>query len=193
MRILVIDGHPDRSERHLCGAIADAYVEGAIRGGHLVRRIDLAVFNFPMLQSQKQFENRQYPEELGIAINDIQWSQHLVFIFPLWLGTMPALLKAFLEQVMRPGVAFEYADAGTGLKALLKGRSARIIVTMGMPAILYRLWFLNHGIATLRRGILHMAGIRPVRQSLFGGVEGVSDAKRKQWIAKVRRYGEMAR
>ena len=193
MRIVVIDGHPDRSERHLCGALADAYIEGAIRGGHQVRRIDLAAFTFPMLQSQKQFESGQYPEELGIAINDIRWSEHLVFIFPLWLGTMPALLKAFLEQVMRPGVAFEYAAGGTAMKTLLHGRSARIIVTMGMPAILYRLWFLNHGVATLRRGILNIVGIRPVRQSLFGGVEAVSDAKRKQWIARVRRYGEMAK
>jgi putative NADPH-quinone reductase len=105
---------------------------------------------------------------------------------------MPALLKAFLEQVMRPGVAFEYTSSGTGLNALLKGRSARLIVTMGMPAMLYRLWFLNHGIATLRRGILNIVGIRPVRQTFFGTAETASDTRRKRWLAKARHLGQMA-
>lgn len=193
MRILVINGHPDKNERHLCGALADAYIEGATLAGHLIRRIDLAAFDFPMLRSQKQFESRRPPEELRIAIDDIQWSEHLVIIFPLWLGTMPALLKAFLEQVMRPGVAFEYTTGNSGLKALLKGRSARLIVTMGMPAILYRLWFLSHGVAALRRGILNIAGVRPVRETLLGGCEMASDTRRKRWITKVRQLGLSAR
>ena len=191
-RILVINAHPDRGKQHLCTAFAAAYCDGAAVAGHEVRRIDLAGFAFPMLQSQDAFESGPVPEELDIAVKDSVWAQHLVFIFPLWLGTMPALMKAFLEQVMRPGIAFDYARPGSPAKTLLKGRSARIIVTMGMPALLYRLWFLSHGVATFRRGILHFVGIRPVRERFFGMIDNASEHTRRKWIEQVRRFGSKA-
>lgn len=191
-RILVINAHPDRMKHHLCSSLAEAYCEGAAAAGHEIRRIDLAGFDFPMLHSQEEFESRNVPQELEIAVQNIVWAEHLVFIFPLWLGTMPALLKAFLEQVMRPGVAFEYAKPGSPAKTLLKGRSARIIVTMGMPAIFYRLWFLSHGVATLRRGILNFVGIKPVRQTFYGMLDQASETKRRKWLEQVRGFGSNA-
>jgi putative NADPH-quinone reductase len=191
-RILVINGHPDRSPGHLCAAFAKAYIEGALAGGHSIRHIDLADLEFPMLRSQEEFESRKVPEQLQGAAQDILWAEHLVFIFPLWLGTMPALLKAFLEQVMRPGVAFEYSVRGGLPKTLLKGRTARLIVTMGMPPIVYRLWFLGHGIATLRRNILNFAGVSPVRETLFGMLDQASESRRKAWIARIRELGVRA-
>jgi putative NADPH-quinone reductase len=124
----------------------------------------------------------------------IVWAEHIVFVFPLWLGTMPALLKAFLEQVMRPGTAFAYPDKGGGFtKTLLRGGSARVVVTMGMPSVVYRLWFLGHGIAGMKRSILHFVGITPVRETLFGMVAGASDATRATWIRQMRCLGERAR
>lgn len=188
-RILVINAHPDRTKHHLCSSFAEAYCEGAAATGHEIRRIDLAGFDFPMLHSQEEFESGRVPQELEIAVQDLVWAEHLVFIFPLWLGTMPALLKAFLEQVMRPGVAFTHASKDGPAKTLLKGRSARIIVTMGMPAILYRLWFLSHGVATLRRGILNFVGIKPVRQTFYGMLEQASEVKRQKWLEQVRGFG----
>ena len=71
---------------------------------------------------------------------------------------------------MRPGIAFEYGAGGMSTKALLHGRTARLIVTMGMPSFVYRLWFMNHGLAALRRGILNFVGIKPVRESLYGNL-----------------------
>ena len=67
----------------------------------------------------------------------------MLLIFPLWLGTAPALVKAFLEQVMCPGVAFSYQKHGA--KKLLAGRSAHLVVTMGnaglaLPGILFQPW-----------------------------------------------------
>jgi len=191
-RILVINAHPDKSERHLCTALAEAYIEGASSAGSSIRRIDLAGFDFPLMQSQKEFEKGYVPEELQLAVEDIEWAEHLVFVFPLWLGTMPALLKAFLEQVMRPGVAFRYRPDHKGATSLLNGRSARLIVTMGMPTIVFRLWFRGHGIKLLRRNILNFVGIRPVGETLFGGVESTTGEKRKQWIAEVRALGTRA-
>lgn len=193
-RILIVVGHPDPSPDRLCRGLAKAYGEGAEEAGHTVRRVDLAAIDFPMLRTMQQFEHGKVPDELKEAAEAIVWAEHIVFVFPLWLGTMPALLKAFLEQVMRPGTAFAYPDKGGGFtKTLLRGGSARVVVTMGMPSTLYRLWFLGHGIAGMRRSILHFVGISPVRETLFGMAAGASDATRTKWIRQMRALGERAR
>jgi putative NADPH-quinone reductase len=192
-RVLVIVGHPDPSPERLCRALAEAYASGAEQAGHSVRRIDVAALDFPLLQTLEEFERGAVPDALRECVEAIKWAEHLVFVFPLWLGTMPAMLKAFLEQVMRPGVAFAYPEKGSiRTKTLLAGRSARVVVTMGMPAFAYRLWFLGHGIAGLRRSILNFVGIKPVRETLLGGVGGASEAKRAQWLDRMRSLGRRA-
>lgn len=192
-RILIITGHPDPAPDRFCRALAAAYAAGAERAGHQVRKIDFATMDFPLLRSADEFEHGPVPAMLREAVEAIVWSEHLVFVFPLWLGTMPALLKGFLEQVMRPGVAFDYPDKeGSLTKSLLRGRSARIVVTMGMPAMFYRLWFLNHGIASMRRGILNFVGIKPVRETLFGPVGGHNPSRRSKWLRQMEKLGERA-
>jgi putative NADPH-quinone reductase len=189
-RILVIVGHPDPSPDRLCRGLALAYAEGAGRAGHEVRTIDLAPLEFPMLRTSQEFEHGTIPDDLDEAARALVWAQHIVLVFPLWLGTMPAKLKAFLEQVMRPGTAFAFPAEGEGFaKSLLRGRSARLIVTMGMPAAVYRIWYLSHGIAGMRRGILDFVGIKPVRETLFGMVANADDAKRAKWIGQMRALG----
>ena len=85
---------------------------------------------------------------------------------------MPALLKAYLELVLRPGFAFAYGK-GKGLpKKLLAGKSARIVVTMGMPSLFYRLYYRSHSVRSLARNILGFVGFKPVKVSLIGNVEG---------------------
>ena len=191
--ILVVIGHPDPSPERLCRALASAYADGAERAGHIVRRIDLALLDIPLLRTMQEFEHGAIPDSLKEAAEAVVWAEHFVFVFPLWLGTAPALLKAFLEQVMRPGTAFAYPAKGEGFaKSLLRGRSARLVVTMGMPAAVYRIWFLSHGIAGMRRGILNFVGIRPVRETLFGMVASASDAKRAKWLRQMERLGERA-
>jgi putative NADPH-quinone reductase len=108
-------------------------------------------------------------------------AQHLVIVFPLWHGTMPVLLKAFLEQVMRPGVALEYRKHGFP-RGLLAGRSGRLVVTMGVPAVIYRWYFRAHGVRGLERSVLRFAGMAPVRETLLGMVDAASEAKRQGWL-----------
>lgn len=111
-KILVILGHPDPAPERFCRALARAYEDGARQAGHEVRLVDLATIYFPLLRGREAFERDPPPESLAEASQSLHWAEHLVFIFPLWLGTMPALLKGFLEQVMRPGVAFAYPEKG---------------------------------------------------------------------------------
>ncbi len=120
-------------------------------------------------------------------------ASHLVLIYPLWLGDMPALLKGFLEQVARPGFAIA-AESRNPLKAgLLGGRSARVIVTMGMPAPLYRWFYRAHSLKSLQRYILGFAGIGPVRSTLVGGAAALTPQRAEAWCARLHRLGAAAR
>ena len=117
----------------------------------------------------------------------------MVIVFPLWLGDMPARLKGFFEQALRPGFAIGEAAPGRLWKKLLKGRSARIIVTMGMPAFFYRLYYRSHSVKSLRRNILEFCGFSPVGTTLIGTVEDRSPGVREAWLAKMRLLGAAAR
>ena len=187
-RLTIVQGHPDPAGNRLCHALADAYALGAAAAGHEVMRIEVARLDFPILRTKEEFETGHLPESLVEAQNAIVSAQHLVIVFPLWHGTMPALLKAFIEQVMRPGVALEYREHGFP-KGLLTGRSARLVVTMGMPALIYRWYFRARGVRGLEHSVLKFAGMKPVRETLLGMVDAASDAKRRRWLDQMRDYG----
>ncbi len=102
---------------------------------------------------------------------------------------MPALLRGFLEQVARKGFAVGAAGAkGLGRKTLA-GRSARAVVTMGMPALVYRWDFLAHSVKSLERNILGFVGIAPIHRSLVGLVEAPDRARRGKWLSEMLRFG----
>jgi len=187
-RIVIIQGHPDPDPKRLLRALAGAYADGAQQAGHAVTCIDLATLDFPMLRNADEFEHGPIPDTLKPAQAAILAAEHIVLVFPLWLGTMPALVKAFLEQVMRPGIAFSYQANGLPLKKL-RGRSARLVVAMGMPVLAYRWWFLAHGLKGLERSILGFVGIKPIRESFFGGVGAASEATRRKWLEQMRALG----
>lgn len=189
-RLVLIQGHPDASEPHLCHALAHAYASGADDAGHAVRQVDVAGLDFPLLRSQKAWEAGELPPALQQAQDDIRWAEHIVLFFPLWLGDMPALLKGFLEQVARPGFAFTREAGGNAFgKKGLTGRSARVVATMGMPAIVYRWYFRAHSIKSLERNILGLCGISPVHETLIGLCGDLKPADAAQWMARLRRLG----
>ena len=115
----------------------------------------------------------------------------MVLICPLWLGTMPALVKAFLEQTFRPSL-WPGLEGGTW-KPHLTGRSARVVVTMGMPALAYRWYFGAHSLKSLERNVLKFSGIRPVRHSLVGMVETKNAAHRRRWLERMEALGRAGR
>lgn len=187
-RIVIIDGHPDPDSGRLCHALAEAYASGAVDSGHEVRRIDIGTLEFPLLRTRDDFDHGAPPKNIAAAQESIMWAEHLVIIYPLWLGTMPALLKGFLEQVVRPDFAFEHGKPGWP-KKLLKGRSARIVVTMGMPALVYRWVYLSHSLRSLERNILKFAGIGPVRETLFGMADESGETSVNRWICQMTTLG----
>ena len=191
-RIAIILGHPDAGAGHFCHALARAYGGGAEAAGHAVRTIAVGELNFPLLRSKHDFDKGEPLPCILEAQEIIRWASHLVIIYPLWLGTMPALLKGFLEQVFRPGFAMQPPKSGHVWEKMLKGRSARIVITMGMPAPVYRWYFGAHSLKIVKRNILGFAGIGPIRSSLIGLVEA-SGEKRERWLERMHALGRGAR
>lgn len=185
--ILVIDGHPDPERPRFCHALADAYSEGATAAGHEIRRITLSELDIAFVRSASEFAAPPIAPAIVSAQGDVQWADHIVLVFPLWLGGAPAMLRAFLEQVACG--AFFAETSGRGIKQKLKNKSARLIVTMGMPAFVYRLIFHAHGVKNIMEGVLGFAGFRPVRATLFGAVEAATQHKQKARLAHVRDLG----
>ena len=190
-RILIVQGHPDPDQGRLCRALADAYADGAAAAGHTVERIDLAALDVPFLRTQDEFGQPLMLPDLVRTQQAIMAADHLVLLFPLWLGTMPALVKAFLEQVLRPGFAFQYQANGLP-RRLLTGKSARVVVTMGMPALAYRWWYGAHGVRGLERNILAFVGFGPIRRTLIGGIAGLGPSGGRARCEEMRALGRRA-
>ncbi|HWA88773.1 MAG TPA: NAD(P)H-dependent oxidoreductase [Rhizomicrobium sp.] len=190
-RVLIVNGHPDGRPERFCTALADSYAAGAASAGHEVQRLDIARVQFAWLSKAEDFMTPPDQADIGRAQALFKWAQHIVFVYPLWLGSEPALLKGFMEQLSRNG--FAVSAEGNGFpKGKLTGRSARLVVTMGMPALFYRLLFGAHGVRAFERSILRLAGFKPVRRSLLGGIDAAPAKRREAWLEDMRRLGARA-
>lgn len=187
-RVLVILGHPRADS--LCGVLADTYAKAAGEAGAEVRRVDVSRLDFDALAVKG--ENQAPPPEADIVSvqEQIRWAEHLVFVYPIWWGTVPALFKGFLERTFAAGFAIDFPDRPPYYKPLLGGRSARLITTMNTPPWIYR-WLLRApGHNVMKRAILELCGIKPVRITPFGPVRGSSESRRRQWIQTVHGLGQ---
>jgi putative NADPH-quinone reductase len=187
--IAIIQGHPDAAVRHFGHALADAYAEAARSAGHSVTIIDVARLEFPLLRNKEDFEGGVPPASIQAAQDIIQHAQHLVIFYPLWLGAMPALLKGFLEQLFRPAFVSDGTNLQMSRRRKLVGKSARIVVTMGMPALIYRWYFGAHSLKSLERNILGFCGIGPIKENLIGMVEAPDGRRREEWLERIRKFG----
>jgi NAD(P)H dehydrogenase (quinone) len=187
-RIVIVVGHARIGT--YCEALGEAYRRGAQAGGHEAQVFLTASMAFdPVLH--EGFDKVQSLElDLKAAHDAMLAADHLVFVFPLWLGTLPAILKGFLERVLQPDLV-EPSRQGKFVKPL-KGKSARVIITMGMPGFVYRWWFGAHALKMLKRNILHFVGVHPVRSTIYGFIEGVGAERRKRWLADVEDMGRRA-
>lgn len=189
-KILLVLGHPRPDS--LCGALADQYREGAEGAGHTVRMMKLADLQFdPVLHGGYQGSQPLEPD-LEAAREAITWAEHLVFVYPIWWGAMPALMKGFIDRVFLPGFAFKYRQGSPFWDRLLAGRSAELLVTMDAPPWYFRLVNRMPGHNQMRRTILEFCGIKPVTIHSFGSVKGSSAAQRQRWLEKARRRGAQA-
>ena len=181
-KVLAILGHP--SADSLCGLLAGAYAESASAAGHEVRLLPLGALAFDPVLHEGYNRVQELEPDLADAQAAIAWAEHIAFIYPIWWGSVPALLKGFLDRVFLPGFAFKYRAGALFPDKLLKGRSAHMLVTMDTPPWYFRWVYRMPGLRQMRVNTLEFCGIAPVRTLALGPVIGSSPDKRETWVAK---------
>lgn len=188
-KVLIILGHPNTQSFN--AALADAYQEGAAGSNAEVRRLNLADLEFdPILHKGYEVIQPLEPDLLK-AQEDIKWAEHLVWVYPTWFGSPPALMMGFISRVFHPSFAFKYRRKKDFIPVkMLKGKSARLIVTMDDYRIIDYLVFFNSVVRVMRRSVLWLSGIKPVRKTILAAVKRASPQKREKWLQKVERLGQ---
>lgn len=196
-RTLVVIGHPiPGSFNH---ALADRYVAG-LRAlspetpEHEVRVADLAADHFP--HDPRTAADVRAPEgdtshlddRIAGWVEDLRWAEHLVFFFPQWWGTYPAVLKAFLDRVMLSGVAYR-RGRGHVSERLLGGTTARVFMTMDAPVLWNALVYRNAAETSLTRATLTFCGVKTVGLTRFAKVRFSTPEKREAWLDVAERLG----
>lgn len=188
-RIVIVVGHARRDT--YCRALAEAYRRGAEAAGHGVELFDTSRMSFDPILHEGYAKVQPREPDLQATYDAMIAADHIVLVFPLWLGTLPAILKGFFERLLQPDLI---APAKTGrFVQVLAGKSARVIVTMAMPAVVYRWWYGAHAIKMLKQNILGFMGVHPVRSTIFGCIEGVGIEGRRKWLDEVASLGGRAR
>jgi putative NADPH-quinone reductase len=183
-RTLIVLGHP--SSGSLCAALADTYAETARQAGAEIRILKLGELQFDPVLWHGYGEAQPLEPDLATAQQHISWAEHLVFVYPIWWGALPSLLKGFIDRTFLPGFAFKYRPDSSWWDRLLTGRSARLIVTMDSPPWYYRWVFRMPGHNQMRKTILEYCGIRPVAVTSFGPVHGSTPETRARWVEQVK-------
>ncbi len=187
-KILIINGHPDKES--FCFALAESYRKAAVQSGATCKVINLIDLKFNPILTFGYRKISELEPDLVQAQKDILEANHLVFVYPNWWSTYPALLKGFIDRVFLPGFAFKYHEKGPFWDKLLKGKTAQLLVTMDTPKWYY--WLMNRrpGHNSMKIGILEFSGIKPVKINAYCPIKSSDENKRKQWLKEVEELGK---
>jgi putative NADPH-quinone reductase len=187
MNIVVINGHPDSNS--FCHALAENYKLGADKAGNVCHITHLSNLKFnPNLKYGYNIQMELEPD-LAELQKLITKANHLVFIYPTWWGTYPALFKGFIDRIFLPGYAFKYQNTSPLPIKLMKGKTARIITTMDTPVWYYYIVYKSPGINSLKKSVLQFCGFKQVRKTILTPVRNSEEIIRKRWLKKIEIMG----
>lgn len=186
-KILIINGHPDKDS--YCAQLALAYKNGAEKNNAKCTLVNLIDLNFnPVLPYGYKTDTPLEPDLQKIQQKILE-TNHMVFVYPNWWGTYPALLKGFIDRVFLPRFAFKYHKKSLMWDKLLNDKSARIIVTMDTPKWYYNLIYHKPGHNSLKKCVLQFCGVKPVKITTIGPVKTADEKKRQKWIQNIYKLG----
>ena len=183
-RVLVVLGHP--STDSFCGALADSYVEAAIGASHDVRVLRLGELCFNPVLHEGYKQTQTLEQDLLNAQADMTWAEHLVWVYPIWWGGIPALMKGFFDRALLPGFAFKYRKGKAFPEKLLNGRTAHLLVTMDTPPWYYKWVYHMPGLHQVRKTTLAFCGIKTLDTLTFGPILGATSTQRDTWLEQAR-------
>ncbi|WP_314244751.1 NAD(P)H-dependent oxidoreductase [Empedobacter tilapiae] len=183
-KIVVINGHPDKESFN--SAIAQTYITSAISLGTEVRYIPIGELDFnPNLQFGYR-KRMELEPDLVKALEDLHWSEHQVWIHPMWWLGMPAIMKGFFDRAFLPSIAFKINKNGQS-EGLLEGKTARIITRAGdLSEKEYEEIYKSSGQIQLQKGILEYCGISPIQNNFIGPLIKFNEKDRNNWIEQVK-------
>lgn len=186
-RILLILGTPKSDS--LCHALAEAYSNGARGEGHVVRQLKLGELQFDPILRDGYSQGQTLEPDLLEAQRQIHWAEHLVFVYPVWWGGVPALLKGFFDRTFLPGFAFKYRNRSQLWDKLLSGRTADLLVTLDTPPWYFRWIYGAPAHRQMVRTILGFCGIKTRRLAEFAPVRPSSEEQRQDWLRRAEKLG----
>jgi NAD(P)H dehydrogenase (quinone) len=182
MNILIVYAHPNH---HSFNAAILKQVQSHLSKKHSVQLLDLYAENFdPILRfdnNNKRRNLKNLPQTKKYR-NQISWADKLIFIFPIWWGGMPAILKGYIDSVFVSG--FAYSNKKMGMDGHLNGKSAWIITTHNTPSIIAHYFSQDYG-KVLKKQVLKACSISPIKHTDITSVERLSEEKLKQVLGKV--------
>ena len=188
MKVLVVLGHPDGgSFNH---AIASAAVEALEQRGHEVWFHDLYAEGFdPLLVSAEIARDADLDAVITRHCDEVAASDGIVIVHPNWWGMPPAILKGWVDRVIRPGVAYEFVgdDGGEGVpNGLLKARAALVFNTSNTATVREQAVFGDPLEAIWKDCIFGLCGVETFYRRMFNIVVTSDEAQRKAWLDEVR-------
>ena len=183
MKIYLLLAHPDSDSFN--GRIADAYEKAAREKGHEVRYQKLGELTFdPILRKGFRADQSLEPD-LKAAQENILWCDRWVIVYPLWWGSLPAILRGFFDRALLPGFAFKYHQNDPMWDKLLKGRTAELITTFDSPSWWIRFQYGNSDLNTIKPATLGFCGIKTTRVTRIPRVRYLDAATREKHIQKI--------
>jgi NAD(P)H dehydrogenase (quinone) len=187
MNVLVIVAHPNKgSFNH---AIAQTCVNALADNGHRVIFHDLYDEQFnPLLPYEEFNKEALLPVEIQRYCDQISTADGIVIVHPNWWGQPPAILKGWVDRVIRPGVAYEFieGDKGEGVpRGLLKARSAIIFNTSNTESEREKKVFGDPLEAIWKNCVFDLCGVPVFHRRMFNIVVTSTEAQRKNWLGEV--------
>ena len=188
MQIALILAHPD--ERSFNHAIARTAADALERNGHRVLFHDLCAEGFdPLLPAGEIAADAPLPGVVEAHCREIAAADGIIIVHPNWWGQPPAVLKGWVDRVIRPGVAYRFVegDQGEGIPVgLLKARAALVFNTSNTPAK-RELEAFGDPLDTLWRNcIFGLCGVQNFHRKMFGVVVNSTADQRRAWLDEVR-------
>lgn len=185
--ILIINGHPD--EESFSFALHNAYKKGVLASHTELQEIKIRELDFnPNLQFGYRKRTVLEPDLLE-AQEKIKWANHIVWIYPVWWGSYPAIMKGFIDRVFLPGFAFQKRDGSVWWDKFMTGKSARIISTLDQPAWYYKWINKCPSHSSIKKLTCDFVGIKPVKFTTIGALRLSKDSYREKWLEKVEQLG----
>ncbi|MCM5662135.1 NAD(P)H-dependent oxidoreductase [Galbibacter mesophilus] len=186
--VLIINGHPDKESFNY--ALSAAYRNGASKTGVTLSQINIAELDFDPNLKFGYRKRTELEPDLVHAIDKIKEADHIVWFFPMWWYSLPALMKGFIDRTFLPGITYlPLADKPLPEK-LLKGKSARLIITADTPKWYDFLIMKRPAIHQFKKGTLQFCGIDPVKTTYIAPIKNSTSDFRKEWLNRVASLGK---